>query len=216
MKQYKQTKRYDFALAANATATLDVDGSFYKIMAANGAVSVRRNGASELPLDVGQGERDIEFTRLEIKNLTAGTVSGFILVGDSNFIDDSVLISAGVAINGKQPSIFFKSTALLGANGSVEVVTAAQNVNGIEILNANLFSYSGVSGNSATLLAKVGAPTSITDGDVLFGAFTPTGANPSMPPALSNPVRVAAGKSLWVCSQVAETTSLKVVNVVLL
>lgn len=87
----RSAKIYDFRMAANGSFTLLVEGSFYRIQSATGAVEVRRDGGSGIgPIFPGQGERDENFTRLTIVDKSGQPNVGFIVVSDGTFVDDRI------------------------------------------------------------------------------------------------------------------------------
>ena len=96
---------YTYALAANATVQLPVDGGFYKLLAASGAVGIARNGNAALSLDPGQGERE-NFQFLTITDKSGATNNVELIVADSSFVDDRIY--GEVSIDGG------KARALLG------------------------------------------------------------------------------------------------------
>lgn len=92
---------YDFSLPANGARELLVEGSYYRILSATGAVEVRRNGGSALgPIYAGQGER-AEFNRLTLIDKSGSNNNGFVIVADDTFIDDRVSGEVSVIDGGK-------------------------------------------------------------------------------------------------------------------
>lgn len=105
----RSAKIYDFTIPAGGSFTLLVEGSFYRIQQATGALEVRRDGGSGIgPIYPGQGERDEEFKRLTLIDKSGSANAGFIVVSDGSFVDDRITGEVSV-INGE------KSRTLAGA-----------------------------------------------------------------------------------------------------
>jgi hypothetical protein len=87
----QQTQKYTYTLAAGETRTLDVQGSFYIVLAAQATITVTRDDGSKLAnLLVDQGEA-VDFKKLTIKNddgANANTVT--IIIGGSRFLNNRV------------------------------------------------------------------------------------------------------------------------------
>lgn len=87
----RSTKIYTLTLAPGVAQVLLVNGSFYKVLSATGPISVTRDdGSTVSPLLPGRGERDVEFARLTVVDLSGGVNVVQIIVGDSSFTDDRV------------------------------------------------------------------------------------------------------------------------------
>lgn len=101
--------------------------------------------------------------------------------------------------------VAYASQTNLPAALAVNIFTGAANVNGAIVWSAGIIT--GAAGsNIVTMLAKATAPTGMVDGDVIAQGLS-LGANFGIGPVLPRPVRIAAGKGLWVISSVAETGS---------
>lgn len=119
---------YDFTLAANGSAVLLVEGGYYRLQTATGAVQVRRDGGSSIsPLYPGQGER-AEFTRLTITDKTGAANVGTIIIADDNFIDERItgevsVIDGGLfrSINNKNFMCGVDCAALVGNLSHVQL-----------------------------------------------------------------------------------------------
>lgn len=113
-----QTKKYPFNLLGNGSQSLLVAGGFFKILSANGAITVTSENFQLESLSVGQGLEKTPFTRLMLKDASGSANSGVILISDENFIDPSV---GNIAITANKAPI---SAAFVNANTAVGVASA--------------------------------------------------------------------------------------------
>lgn len=135
----KVTTLYDFTLTANGSQQIQADANFYKILTASGDVSITRDGGSTVkPMRAGRGERNVKFLTLTIRDLSGAPNSGTILVGDSDFIDDTIVLSSAINVRVESPSSFFNNNAALVANTAIEVFAAGSNSNGAIVQAANI------------------------------------------------------------------------------
>jgi len=161
----KVTTLYDFTLPANGSQQIQADANFYKILTASGDVSVTRDGGSTVkPMRAGRGERNVQFLSLTIKDLSGAPNSGTILVGDSDFIDDTIVLSSAINLRPEASSGNFVSATNL-AVGSNTIFLPGANTNGVILQSVREHAYNAA-GIVWGLLSKSGAaPATIVDGD---------------------------------------------------
>lgn len=100
---------YEKTIPANGSDVLLVEGGFYKVLAATGAIKISREGGSAIgPILPGQGERE-NFRRLTIQNLTAGVNTVRILVADESFEDTRIYGEVSVIDGGRSITMANKS-----------------------------------------------------------------------------------------------------------
>lgn len=104
--------------------------------------------------------------------------------------------------------------ALIPAGGTVQIFSAAQNVNGAVLWNAQMLTGS-LAANLLALMAKATAPTSSADGDAYLFASAAAGSFANGP-LLPMPIRVPAGKGLFIFSFSLENTHAHLVEYSLL
>lgn len=162
----KSTQLYDFTLAANGSQVILADANFYKVLTSTGDLQITRDGGSTVkPMRAGRGEREVPFQRLTIRDISGATNSGTIVVGDSNFIDDTIILSSAINVRPEAHSGSFNDATLFTANTAIQVFAPASNVAGAIILSASIFEFnSAASQINVNLLAKASAPTTLTDG----------------------------------------------------
>jgi hypothetical protein len=98
-------QRYPFALAANGTMMLPAVGSRFLILSATGALTVSLDvGGRMQNIVAGMGYRGRPFNLLTITDLTGAPNSGFILVSDDDFVDNTAVISGAITI-GNWPAV---------------------------------------------------------------------------------------------------------------
>lgn len=168
----KATALYDFTLTAGGSFDLPVDASFYKILTSTGDISVTRDGGSTVkPMRAGRGERGVSFTKLTLRDLSGAPNSGTIIVGDSGFIDDTVVLSSSINIRPESPSGNFKSIAALAANTPETVIAPGTNTAGVIVLSLS-GAYGGATTPAGVFIAKTSAPANIADGEVIAAPAT--------------------------------------------
>lgn len=206
----KSTQLYDFTLAANGSQVILADANFYKILTATGDVAITRDGGSTVrPMRAGRGEREVDFQRLTIRNISGAPNSGTIVVGDSNFIDDTIVLSSAINVRPEAHSGFFSDTSVIVANTPLTVFTPGQNSAGAILLNADASFYDNVSSASAVFVAKASLPTTIIDGAIVVGsklAFNgaaQTGHSLTLP----GPQYIPAGLGLYYISNTAQAAA---------
>lgn len=142
-----QTQRYTYTFTAGETKRLDIQGEFYKITAATGAVSVRRDtGGSKISgLLPGQGER-AAFGHLVVTDESGAANTITILCGAGEFIDDRpVLVVPNGPVTHTAPAVTNASTTLLAAKGTRQFLYV-QNNDGAGIVWLSLDGTAAVTG----------------------------------------------------------------------
>jgi hypothetical protein len=204
----KSTTLYDFTLTAGGSHRIEADANFYKILTATGDVSITRNGGSTVkPMRAGRGERNVDFLTLTIKDLSGAPNSGTILVGDSDFIDDTIVLSSAINTRPESASGTYKAITAVTANSADQIVAPGSNANGIIVQTAQIVLAGGATVACGAFLAKSGvAPTTVTDGDpvLMAGYFNGTsGGNTISRADLAQQVLVPAGFGLYFISDTA-------------
>lgn len=168
----KVTTLYDFTLTANGSQQIQADANFYKILTASGDVSITRDGGSTVkPMRAGRGERNVQFLTLTIRDLSGAPNSGTILVGDSDFIDDTIVLSSALNVRPEAPTGAYKANGVLAANTPDTVFTPGANTGGAFVLNAGFWVSQSPVVAYAAFLAKAGVPpTTQIDGDLVLNS----------------------------------------------
>ncbi len=166
----KTTTLYDFTLTAGGSQRIEADANFYKILTATGDVSITRNGGSTVkPMRAGRGERNVDFLTLTIKDLSGAPNSGTILVGDSDFIDDTIVLSSSLTVRPEAESGNWTQQGFaMAANTPITVFAPGVNTAGVLLLSAGLSIYDGTQQVAAGFVAKSSAPANITDGSMML------------------------------------------------
>lgn len=201
MSKISTAKVYDFACAANGQFNLLVQGDSYLVLTASNAVSVSREGGSELDgLVAGQGEDDVEFTRLSIRDKTGLGSTGTILVSSGEFVDKRLFLSGAVQVRPEAYTGYSNVKSATVANTAELVLAAGANVSGVIVQAANFLCSAGDTyPASGGLLAKATAPASVTDGIVVapFNQLSIVGASYYSMVNLQRDVLVPAGLGLY-------------------
>lgn len=168
----RATQFYDFTLAANASQTILAEGSYYKILTSTGALRIRRDGGSGIgPITAGHGERNAEYKRLTITDLSGAGNSGIIVVADADFVDEQLALSAASLASLSRPESYTGFSNVITALAAVtaeQVVAPAANTGGIVVQSASATISVGASTPAfGGLLAKNGAPANVGDGLVV-------------------------------------------------
>lgn len=213
----KTTTLYDFTLTAGGSQRIEADANFYKILTATGDVSITRNGGSTVkPMRAGRGERNVEFLSLTIKDLSGAPNSGTILVGDSDFIDDTIVLSSAINVRPEAATGVYKSNTPLAALTPDTVFTPGLNTGGAIILSASYWSGNTVAVPQGTFLSKSGAaPTNMIDGNPILQGIDASWSFAAAA-ALRIPQFVPAGEGLYFMNTVTENTALRHVRYKLL
>jgi hypothetical protein len=199
----KVTTLYDFTLTANGSQEILADANFYKVLTSTGDISITRNGGSTIkPLRAGRGERNVEFLRLLVRDLSGAPNSGTILVGDSDFIDDTIVLSSAINVRPEAHSGDFKSMASLASNVSETIFTPALNTGGAILLTAEMSSYDAASFPNPVIVAKSSAPTTPLDGVIYLASKLTAypGANSATGATLPKEQLIPAGLGLYFIS----------------
>ncbi len=201
----KTTTLYDFTLTAGGSQAIQADANFYKILTATGDVSITRNGGSTVkPLRAGRGERNVDFLTLTIKDLSGAPNSGTILVGDSDFIDDTIVLSSAINVRPEPNTGSYAAATALAANTAETVFTPGLNTGGAILLSAHALSGNGTTKPSGGFIAKASAPTTSIDGQVICPLVALGGENASICD-LKIVQYIPAGLGLYFLTDVAET-----------
>lgn len=191
----KTTTLYDFTLTANGSFVILADADFYKVLTSTGDISVTRDGGATIkPLRAGRGERNVQFQRLVLKDLSGAPNSGTILVGDSDFIDDTIVLSSAINLRPEAASATYQSTTNF-AVGSNQIFAPGANPNGILLQVAQEYAFAGA-GIQINLLSKNGAPAGTLDGDAIAIPNYPGGGSANL--TIIEPIIVPAGQGLYV------------------
>lgn len=196
----KATQLYDFSIAAGESFDLPVDANFYKVLTSTGDLAITRDGGSTVrPMRAGRGERNIEFKKLVLRDISGATNSGTILVGDSGFIDDTIVLSSSINVRPEAASGFYNVTSALAANTADVIFLPGANTGGAIVMQATIGDAQAVA-HAEAILAKASAPASVNDGEAIVLAV-PVNSALSNPTAtrgdLMIPQYVAAGKGLY-------------------
>lgn len=198
----KTTTLYDFTLIAGGSQVILADANMYKVLTATGNISVTRDGGATIkPLRAGRGERNVAFQRLMIKDLSGAPNSGTILVGDSDFIDDTIVLSSAINVRPEVGTSFYSDISALTALTPIQIFSAAANTGGAMVLDA-LSAYFDASGSSQVtdaFLAKATAPASLVDGEIVGIASLKVFATPNYGYScdMNQQKMIAAGKGLY-------------------
>lgn len=200
----KTTTLYDFTLTAGGAQIILADANMYKVLTATGDISVTRDGGATIkPLRAGRGERNVAFTRLILRDLSGAPNSGTILVGDSDFIDDTIVLSSAINVRPEAASGSYASITAAAFNAADTVFTAAANTGGAIVLYAHATSGNDTTAPSGGFIAKATAPTTAIDGQIIAGLVA-GGGNVSIC-ELKSPQFIPAGLGLYYLTNVTET-----------
>ncbi|GKT19560.1 hypothetical protein AVHY2522_22930 [Acidovorax sp. SUPP2522] len=125
----KPSKIYDFVVPANGPFLLTVAGDYFKILASTGALNVKADWGELSGLIAGQGLEDSPFQRLYFTDVSGGSNTVKLFIGDEKFIDGmsgtfnigtgSVQVTATVqplaVLSNLQKTVTSASTQLLAA-----------------------------------------------------------------------------------------------------
>lgn len=199
----KTTTLYDFTLAAGGSQIILADANMYKVLTSTGDISVTRDGGATIkPLRAGRGEKNVEFQRLTLRDLSGAPNSGTILVGDSDFIDDTIVLSSAINVRPEAASTTFQSVTNF-AVGSNQIFAPGANTTGVILQIAQEYAYSGT-GIQLNLLSKNGTPTGTLDGEAIAIPTYPGGGFANM--TIINPVLLPAGQGLYVWATAVSTS----------
>jgi hypothetical protein len=103
----------------------------------------------------------------------------------------------------------YASTAASVGGTPIQLLAPATNVNGVVLNKFELISNPGAA-NTVVILAKNGAPASITDGDVLWSAQISAGVNrTALDQSKDGQIKVPAGKGIYYLSSVNDVATLR-------
>ncbi len=209
----KSTQLYDFTLTANGSQVILADANFYKVLTSTGDLKITRDGGSTVrPMRAGRGEREVDFQRLTITDISGAPNSGTIVVGDSNFIDDTIVLSSAINVRPEVQSGFFNDQSALTANTPITVFAPGSNVNGAIVDTAQIAEFSTVNIIKA-FVAKASAPASVIDGTPVISS-APTGSISTsifFSATLPKSIYLSAGQGLYlICNTTVGATALTV------
>ncbi len=118
------SKIYTIQLIANGSLRMPVQGEYFKILNATGAVDVTGDFGKLEGLTTGQGLEKTPFQSLVFKDISGGANTVKVFIGDENFIDGLVgtfaITSSKVpqsgGFNNTNPAVTNVSGSLLGVN----------------------------------------------------------------------------------------------------
>ncbi|MCM2250844.1 MAG: hypothetical protein NDJ19_00655 [Ramlibacter sp.] len=129
-------QRYPFNLAANGSQILQVMGTSFIVLSATGALSARMDqGGALVNITAGMGKKGREFTGLTLTDLSGAPNSGFILVSDDEFLNQtfsgSVSVTAlpNVTI-GAMPSVVVSSMPVPMTGAMASAAATVTNASG--------------------------------------------------------------------------------------
>ena len=165
-------KYYDFTLTSGGAAVLLVEGEYFRIQSATGAVDVTVEGAGTLPgLLVGQGLKDTPFKRLVIKDVSGGPNVGQIMVASKEFVDNRTY---GVTTLSNTNGPFAQSASTV-TNASAQLLAANANRRYFLIQNNDLSGDIFVTLDGAAATTARGIKVA-AGGSFELSNFCPTGA----------------------------------------
>lgn len=169
-------------------------------------------GNSSAPFFVSPGFiAAVPYTQILIENAAQAGKRLRIFYGVD--LDFQAGVNASLTVNGNTSTIpdsytgSYKSQTLLAANTADQIFSAAANVNGAYVWRASGFMYN-VNPGAVALIAKATAPVNTTDGDVI-ATTDQAGVSAAIVISsfrLERPVKIAAGKGLYMITSLAEAT----------
>lgn len=105
----KPANIYTYTVPANGSVPIMVEGSFFKIIAATGMVSVGGDFGKLGPLLAGQGLKGRNSTRFMLNDMSGEANVVSILIADDGFIDDRISGEVSMIDGGKVRSIAAKA-----------------------------------------------------------------------------------------------------------
>jgi len=161
---------------------------------------------------------NVGFTQLLIENTAQAGKRCRIFYGvDIDFqagVNSSISISGAVSVTSgvintrpEAGSVSYADSSLMAANTPVTVLAPASNTNGLIVTQGNIASISSGQPGFPTLIAKASAPTSISDGRVIFSVESGLVAAYGVAGKLGKDIYVPAGFGLYFITNVAEGTA---------
>lgn len=212
------------------TLKFDIPGKYFVLLATTLGVNIRfyklgkkldlgdiSNLMAGVEATLGQpDDSEPAFTRVEIDTLGADTIQFGIGNGQVRYnrSQGNVAITSGtinnvqaisqvnkvIAPDAKIWTQSYKSLVGMGANIADPIFLAAANVNGAEIIKADLYCITG--GGLQGLIAKNGTPANLSDGTLLVAGYPVAGAHPK----IDTPLYVPPGLGLYYLCATAEGT----------
>lgn len=119
------TKIYTVTLAALGSFRLQVAGRFFKILTASGSVTLVSDFGTLTPLTAGNGLQKTPFNYLYFTDLSGGANTLTVVVGDENFLDNSL---GSVAVTSQAPVTSSAFTQVAANVTNVSAVLLAANI----------------------------------------------------------------------------------------
>jgi len=196
---------YDFTITAGQTMPLLASGNYFLIKSSTGALDVRGEFGQAKAMIAGQGLSGRDFTKLELKNNSAGTITGVILIEDgaengNGFFDLNLILSGSLIVRPEAANGSYATGAALAANTADTIFLPSANTNGAIVQYASALQCDGVNFGMPTFLYKSSAPancfdgTAIAMGNRLFGA---AGAGSGAGCELQAPAYIPAGNGFY-------------------
>lgn len=190
---------------------MPVSGSYFRILSALGNVAVTGDTFGKLgPIFEGQGLEKTNYNRLTIQDTSGSANAGTVLVSEANFIDQtlygSITLGNPVTVRLEEPSGYFSNAAALTVNTAVQVFSAASNVNGAILLNADIQMMHGSAFGTQSFIAKATAPTTVYEAEILLASKYQIFVSASIYAAgntLPKEQKIAAGLGLFFISNLA-------------
>lgn len=219
----RQLQTYSYTIPAFGSLPIPAANDNFIILAATGTVTVRGDTFGTLAnLVAGQGLKMVPFNRLELIDTSGAPNTVTILLTPAEFVNQvfsgSVSVVGDLGLNAATlasltrptlPTGSWNSTATMVANTPLTIFTAAANVNGAILLNAE--SVDVVSSNQMqAFVAKATAPATVFDGEVITstGFANSTVGNVEARCKLTMEARIAPGLGLFFISSVAGVVGL--------
>jgi len=205
---------YTINLPAGGAERVACTGRYFRLINVTGKVTMRGEFGALEGIGAGQGAKfDKDFTELQIRDVSGAANSVTFIVGSVEFIDQSFTLDQASKDTLRHPLVATGKWADMSgavANTAMQVFAPASNVNGAIILTASSYDLAG----AATLMgmafiAKVSAPTSPTDGEVITHqkAYYHTGAAIFYSCELPCAQKIAAGLGLYFIQSVSGNTT---------
>lgn len=164
------SKIYPITLAASATYSLLVQGQYFKILSATGAVNIVSDFGRLDGLTFGQGLENTPFSYLTITNATAATNTISLFVGDENFID---AITGSVQLIGQQGAVTQAAATVTNASGQLLAAKTTRKYLLIQNKDTAGDIYVNLAGSAATTANGIKVPAG---GALEMSDYLPTAA----------------------------------------
>lgn len=201
-------KAYPISLAAGATRTIPLPGTYFRIQSSTGAVDVYGDQFGTMPgLQAGEGLQDVPFTGLTIINTSGAQNDLVLLIASSAFFSnrqngtmDLTAATIAALLRGELSTAHQESTTALVANTASVVVAAAANVAGLVLLDASYTDYTPTAVLGGGLYTGTAAPTTTTSNEMIASLEVKGVGSANIYYGLrpmSRPVYIPVGQGLW-------------------